>query len=591
MDAISAKARPSGPSPAGQQGRTSTSASQRCGSRLYIATYSPKVLESVAVPESHTQTVVIVTALDVETRAVLRQLGKRNEKVVQGTVFYTGTFEDWNVAVVEVGPGNASVAAIADRAIGHFKADVALFVGVGGRVKEVALGDVVVASKVYGYEGGKDAAGGFSPRPDLHHSAHALEQRGRAIAKRTRWHDRLDPALNAGTPTLFVGPVAAGEKVVASTRSATAKFLRKHYGDTLVVEMEGKGFLEAVHINSILGTVIRGISDRLSGKSVADKAGWQKKAADAASAVAFEMLATLNPKAPAGGATPPAPSPPGSDSTTATPSPPAAPAVAVTVPAPTGRPNAYGGGVPFVEHPSTLNEGSFFNKDEILARVGVKDVDEVLFSFQELPDSYVRIIPKVAKPKPIPLPQLNAAADFAPLLKLRQYGGFTFVNRLGVLAYDPGGPHRGGPAPLSWGTQLFENGELWLASNTIIVRERAGRPEWVPIPFIPALGFEGVFFDKVKAAVAFSVQHLGLTFPCDIEMGLLGTQDVSLVINNDDMRRVIRREKVVLRQALPDASDAAVNAVLLEFFSAVYGATGFARPENLFGFPPGPPRG
>jgi hypothetical protein len=99
-----------------------------------------------------------------------------------------------------------------------------------------------------------------------------------------------------------------------------------------------------------------------------------------------------------------------------------------------------------------------------------------------------------------------------------------------------------------------------------------------------------VFFDKVRAAVAFSVQHLGLTFPCDIEMGLLGTNDVSLAIVKDDIR-VIRKEKVVLRQTLPDASDAAVNAVLLEFFNAVYGATGFARPENLFGFPPGPPRG
>jgi len=326
-----------------------------------------------------------------------------------------------------------------------------------------------------------------------------------------------------------------------------------------------------------LGTGIRGIPDRLSGKAVADKAGWQAKAADAASAVAFEMLATLTPKPPGAGEAPPASSPPGSGSTTATPSRPAASAAATPA-------------APFVERPSTLNEGSFFNKGEVLACVGVKDVDEVLFSFQELPDSYVRIIPKVAKPKPIPLPHLNAVAGFAPLLKLRQYGGFTFVNRLGVLAYDPGGPHRGGPAPLAWGTQLFDNGELWLASNTMIVRERARRPEWVPIPFIPALGFEGVFFDKVKAAVAFAVQHLGLTFPCDIETGLLDTADVSLVLNNDDMR-VIRREKVVLRQTLPDASDAAVNAVLLEFFNAVYGATGFARPENLFGFPPGPPRG
>ena len=223
-------------------------------------------------PEAPSQTVVIVTALDVETRAVLRQLGPWLEEVVQGTVFYKGTFEDWNVAVVEVGPGNVGVAALADRAIGHFKPDVALFVGVGGRLKDVTLGDVVAATKVYGYEGGKDTATGFLPRPDLQRSAHALEQRARAMCKRDGWRNRLDPDLKHANPKLFVGPVAAGEKVIASTKSATARFLRKHYGDTLAVEMEGRGFLEAAHINSVLGTVIRGISDLLTGKSAADKA-------------------------------------------------------------------------------------------------------------------------------------------------------------------------------------------------------------------------------------------------------------------------------------------------------------------------------
>lgn len=522
--------------------------------------------------ERPSQTVVIVTALDIETRAVLRQLGNDwGEEVVQGTVFYTGTFEDWFVAVVEVGPGNVGVAAIADRGIGHFKADVALFVGVAGGVKDVTLGDVVVGSKVYGYEGGKDTAYGFRPRPDLQHSAHGLEQRARAIAKRERWHERLDRSINNGSPTLFVGPIAAGEKVVASTRSTTAKFLDEYYGDSLAVEMEGRGFLEAVHINSILGTVIRGISDLLSGKSVADKAGWQQKAADAASAVAFEMLATLTPKAPADSATPSG-NPPNALGT-----------VTITTTPPHGEAPA------FREMPSTLNEGSFFDTGEVLARIGVKDVDEVLFSFQTLPDSYLRIIPRVRKPKPIAVAHLNTAAQFAPLLKLHQYGGFTSVNRLGVIVYDPGGPHRGGPAPLSWGTQLFPNGELWLASNTMIVRERSGRPPWVPIPFIPAVNFETIFFDKLRAAIDFAVQHLDLTLPFEVEMGIIGTAGVSLAIDQDNVQP-IRVEKIVLRQLLPNTSNEAVAAALLSFFNQVYDATGYARPNSLFGFPPGPPR-
>jgi nucleoside phosphorylase len=514
--------------------------------------------------ELSSQTVVIVTALEVETNAVLRQLGPWEEEVVDGTVFYVGAFSDWKVAVVEVGPGNVGVAALADRGIGHFKADVALFVGVAGGVKDVALGDIVVASKIYGYASGKDTASGFLPRPDLQRSAHSLEQRARAIGKYAHWRDRLDASVKHDKPQLFVGPVAAGEVVVASTRAATAKFLKKHYGDTLAVEMEGRGFLEAVHINSVLGTVIRGISDRLTGKAFADKAGWQRKAADAASAVAFEMLATLTPK----------------------------PAVAAVAPAVTHPVTAAVAAVKptFLKMPSTLNDGSFFKQGDILARVGEPDVDEVLFSFHELPDAYLRIVPTVAKEKPIPIAQLSAAADLAPLLKPKQYGCFTSINGLGVLAYDPGGPYRGGPAPLSWGTQLFQNGELWLATNKMIVRERGGRPSWFPIPFIPALGLEDVFFDKVRSALAFSVQHLGLTFPCEIEMGIIGTTDVSLAIADDNMPK-IRRPKIIFRQHLADSSDTAVNGALLAFFDQIYDATGFARPPSLFGFPPSRPRG
>jgi hypothetical protein len=39
--------------------------------------------------------------------AVLRHLGDWSDDIVeQGAVFYTGRFQEWDVAVVETGPGN-----------------------------------------------------------------------------------------------------------------------------------------------------------------------------------------------------------------------------------------------------------------------------------------------------------------------------------------------------------------------------------------------------------------------------------------------------------------------------------------------------
>ncbi|WP_314951898.1 hypothetical protein ACFKHW_04005 [Bradyrhizobium lupini] len=199
-------------------------------------------------PQRLSPTAVIVTALEVETRAVLRQLGKHAVETVNGTGFFKGQFDGWDIAVIEAGPGNAGAAAIAVRALEHYKPHVALFVGVAGGVKDVAIGDVVVATRVYGYESGKDTAKGFQTRPDVQNTAHALEQRARVIRQGNDWKSRLDPAVKQGGPAFFVAPIAAGEKVVASKKAATATLIKDHNGDAAAVEMEGSGFLKGVHI-------------------------------------------------------------------------------------------------------------------------------------------------------------------------------------------------------------------------------------------------------------------------------------------------------------------------------------------------------
>ena len=97
----------------------------------------------------------------------------------------------------------------------------------------------------------------------------------------------------AASPDVFIGPIAAGSKVVAATESATYQLIRNNYGDTLAVEMEGYGFLEALTPYKADAAVIRGISDLVAGKDKADSAGWQPRAARNAAAFALEVLANL----------------------------------------------------------------------------------------------------------------------------------------------------------------------------------------------------------------------------------------------------------------------------------------------------------
>jgi len=57
---------------------------------------------------------------------------------------------------------------------------------VAGGVKDVAIGDVVVATEIYGYESGQ-AKESFLPRPKVGNSTYRMVQRAKAEAKKEDW--------------------------------------------------------------------------------------------------------------------------------------------------------------------------------------------------------------------------------------------------------------------------------------------------------------------------------------------------------------------------------------------------------------------
>lgn len=231
--------------------------------------------------ESHSpRTVVVLTALDVEFDAVLELLDSpRRERHPHGTRYMVGDSKGWKVAIVEAGTGDSRASLETERAIQHFSPELVVFLGVAGGIKDVSIGDVVVATKVYGYESGKDGSE-FRPRPDVGEPSYRALQAARAVAG--------DLRRNGTRFRVFLKPIAAGEKVVASHDSETARFIRSNYGDAVAVEMEGRGFLVAASAREgVKYAVVRGISDLLDRKAESDADGSQERAsANAASVLA-----------------------------------------------------------------------------------------------------------------------------------------------------------------------------------------------------------------------------------------------------------------------------------------------------------------
>lgn len=241
---------------------------------------------------------VVLTALGVEFAAVHSHLSEIVEIVHKGTVYEVGRVcdEGPTIAMAEIGAGNVGAAFETERAIEFFQPRIVLFVGVAGGVKDVDIGDVVAATKVYGYESGKED-GTLRLRPDIGTVSYGLEQRARAVARAGAWRDRR---LATGQETrrqfdALIGPIAAGEKVVADTASRTYRLIRDALSDTLAVEMEGIGTLRAVRANSgVECLVVRGISDLLDDKGLSDAAGSQPVAAASAAAFAIEVLVAVS---------------------------------------------------------------------------------------------------------------------------------------------------------------------------------------------------------------------------------------------------------------------------------------------------------
>ncbi len=244
----------------------------------------------------------ILTALEVEARAVVGRLAEhqifRDESqdirtYHLGKILLPQGQPGYRVVVVQLTEmGNVSAAIAVTDTIARWKPNYILMVGIAGGFPQddLDLGDVVVADQVVGYDYGKVKPTGMQFRDHVYPASQLLLDRVRSFWEEA-WADEIGlprpGSAHRGCSKRFVGPIASGNKVVAS--EIFRKKLLNRWAKLHGVEMEAEGVYAAVFARPEIrnALVIRGICDMADERK---EDTWQAYAANAAAAYAISFL-------------------------------------------------------------------------------------------------------------------------------------------------------------------------------------------------------------------------------------------------------------------------------------------------------------
>lgn len=265
------------------------------------------------VPEADIVDFAVLTPLPEEWVAAKRRLDNPidvpgNYPTVQGTL------GSYSVVICYPGDPANSVSADFTRYVANrWQPRWIVLLGVAGGFPElgVRVGDVVVASRIYGYDYGKISEGIFTRRDrfdqptDVAWLAHlrVIEAEGDDSSSHWSRHVGVRRPDKSRTPSrLFIGPVASGDKVIDDPSHEFYAQAKVSLPDIYAIEMEGTGAATVVNRLQAEGMavsffMIRGISDtpRQSGEPTDGPRGreerdsWKPYAAAAAAAL-FEQL-------------------------------------------------------------------------------------------------------------------------------------------------------------------------------------------------------------------------------------------------------------------------------------------------------------
>ncbi len=232
--------------------------------------------------------IVILCPVEVEFKIIRKILINSKPTQYKNLSFDFGQIKtknnNWNIAVIEPDLNLNSFGLKVNEAISTLNPKFVFLAGIAGGIKDPKIGDIVIGTKAYFYEGGKETAQGFFARPRI------IENKSNELLTIAKRITREIKPLNTN---FHFGAIASGNKVLASLDSQSIEIIKKHYNDTQALEMESYEFALAASRLEIPYLNIRGISDLIDGKTKSDSEGNQKIASKEVAKFLHQLISNL----------------------------------------------------------------------------------------------------------------------------------------------------------------------------------------------------------------------------------------------------------------------------------------------------------
>lgn len=214
--------------------------------------------------------IAILTAVDKEYETIRNLFS--NERIgsikecVNGAFYYEIVPVSINCVDIDViigisDQGNVEASISVNDILRKFNPDLFFFAGTCGGIKDVEIGDSIIATKVFDIFRGKDSDIWYAKPIDS-----GMDSKNLGLCKSVMMSvnrgEKLSELYKDSNNKLHMGFIGSSSAIVASEKSNIRKMIEKQYAHIIGIEMEGYGFYQTLEKNEYRsGIMIRAVTD------------------------------------------------------------------------------------------------------------------------------------------------------------------------------------------------------------------------------------------------------------------------------------------------------------------------------------------